>query len=81
MSLLAEYADPYSDLQTMEYKLDGNQYDDLSDFINDVKLIVSNCKQYNGDKTSNTYTAAANKLERALENSLKKRQRDLPVEG
>jgi histone acetyltransferase len=60
----------------MEYKLDGNQYDDLSDFINDVKLIVANCKQYNGEKASNTYTNAANKLEKALENSLKKRTRD-----
>ena len=60
------------DLSTMEYKLDNNHYETVEDFLADAKLMFNNCRQYNGEK--NTYTEQANKLEKALERILKKRQ-------
>lgn len=61
-----------SDLSTMEYKLDNNHYESVEDFLTDARLMFNNCRQYNGEK--NTYTQQANKLEKALERILKKRQ-------
>lgn len=56
----------------MEYKLESNNYGSVEEFMADAQLIFNNCRQYNGDK--NTYTTQANKLEKALERILKKRQ-------
>jgi len=60
------------DLSTMEYKLENNHYETIESFLDDTKLIFSNCRQYNG--VGNTYTDQARKLERALERIMKKRQ-------
>lgn len=60
------------DLSTMESKLENNHYDTIESFMDDVRLMCANCRQYNGDK--NTYTAQANKLEKAAERILRKRQ-------
>jgi histone acetyltransferase len=61
-----------ADLSTMEFKLDNNHYESVEQFVTDASLMFNNCRQYNGDK--NTYTQQANKLEKALERILKKRQ-------
>ncbi|KAJ9092781.1 hypothetical protein QFC21_006656 [Naganishia friedmannii] len=61
------------DLQTMELKLESNHYKDLEEFTRDVKLIVANCKQYNGHSNDNSYTKAANALEKAFSKILVKR--------
>jgi histone acetyltransferase len=60
-----------SDLQTMEYKLENNHYASIDDFLNDAHLIFTNCRRYNGEKS--TYTTQANKLEKALERIMRKR--------
>lgn len=36
------------DLQRMEEKLDNAEYNTFSEFKNDFKLIVNNCRLYNG---------------------------------
>lgn len=36
------------DLSTMEEKLEGGSYKSLSQFKHDFRLIVDNCRQYNG---------------------------------
>lgn len=36
------------DLQKMEEKLDNGEYLTFADFRNDFKLIVNNCRLYNG---------------------------------
>lgn len=36
------------DLLKMEDKLDNGEYNKFSDFRNDFKLIVNNCRLYNG---------------------------------
>lgn len=36
------------DLQQMEERLDSGQYMTFTDFRNDFKLIVNNCRLYNG---------------------------------
>ena len=56
----------------MEFKLESNHYESVEDFVSDARLMFNNCRQYNGEK--NTYTHQANKLEKALERILKKRQ-------
>jgi len=57
------------DLETMEYKLDGNQYNILDDFLADAKAIFDNCRSYNAE-TSN-YVKNANKLEAYLRERVK----------
>lgn len=37
------------DLLKMEDKLDNGEYQKFSDFRNDFKLIVNNCRLYNGN--------------------------------
>lgn len=61
------------DLSTMELKWESNHYKDLEEFVRDAKLIIANCRQYNGVSTSNQYSAAAAGLEKALQKSLEKR--------
>jgi len=36
------------DLSTMEEKLEAGSYKNLSQFKRDFRLIVDNCRQYNG---------------------------------
>lgn len=36
------------DLQTVQAKLDSGMYANRNEFVKDIKLIVSNCIQYNG---------------------------------
>jgi histone acetyltransferase len=60
------------DLSTMEHKLENNHYNSVEEFLTDARLIFDNCRQYNGEKS--TYTNQANKLEKALDKILKKRQ-------
>lgn len=36
------------DLKTMEEKLENGSYKNLSQFKRDFRLIVDNCRQYNG---------------------------------
>lgn len=36
------------DLSTMEEKLEGGSYKSLSQFKHDFRLIIDNCRQYNG---------------------------------
>jgi histone acetyltransferase len=67
-----------TDLSTMEDKLENNHYGGIDDFLADAKLIFDNCRKYNGDK--NTYSQQANKLEKALERIMKKRQQDVVTE-
>lgn len=42
------------DLQRMEEKLDSAEYNTFSEFKNDFKLIVNNCRLYNG-QNNGTY--------------------------
>lgn len=60
-----------ADLSTMESKLDNNHYATVEDFVSDARLMLNNCRQYNG--TGNQYANLANKLERSLDRILKKR--------
>jgi histone acetyltransferase len=55
----------------MEYKLDNNHYASIDDFVHDAQLIFINCRRYNGEKS--TYTTQANKLEKALDRIMQKR--------
>lgn len=61
----------------METKLENNHYEGIDDFLADARLIFANCRQYNGEK--NTYTTQANKLEKALDRIMKKRQESTVV--
>jgi hypothetical protein len=38
------------DLHRMERKLDSGRYNSFTEFKNDFKLIVENCKKYNGSE-------------------------------
>lgn len=42
------------DLQQMEERLDKGQYLTFTTFRNDFKLIVNNCRLYNGQNNGNT---------------------------
>lgn len=52
------------DLQTMGTKLKEGQYDSPKAFVEDVKLIISNCRQYNRPTTQ--FYKAAGTLERSM---------------
>ncbi len=56
----------------MESKLENNHYDTIESFTADVHLMLANCRKYNGEK--NTYATQANRMEKALERILRKRQ-------
>lgn len=58
------------DLQKMEDKLDNGEYLTFGDFRNDFKLIVNNCRLYNGQ--ANEYTEMVNNLQLAFEKAKKK---------
>ncbi|KAL1117309.1 hypothetical protein AAG570_004635 [Ranatra chinensis] len=67
-----EYAPKYysviakpMDLKTMEDKLDDGQYGSLQQFKSDFKLIVDNCRQYNG--LDNEYTQMVSRLHQAFQ--------------
>lgn len=60
---MADYYDVIKvpmDLETMEVKLDANQYVGLDDFLVDARQIFQNCRVYNSE-TSN-YVKNANKV-------------------
>jgi histone acetyltransferase len=52
------------DLSTMEEKLERDLYATPRDFINDLKLIFSNCRRYNDPST--VYVKCATKLEKYM---------------
>ncbi|XP_055536475.1 protein split ends isoform X2 [Wyeomyia smithii] len=58
------------DLQKMEEKLDNGEYSSFGDFRNDFRLIVNNCRLYNGQ--ANEYTEMVNNLQLAFEKATKK---------
>uniref|UniRef100_A0A336MX90 CSON008964 protein n=1 Tax=Culicoides sonorensis TaxID=179676 RepID=A0A336MX90_CULSO len=58
------------DLQRMEEKLDDGEYNTFSEFKNDFKLIVNNCRLYNGQ--NNEYTEMVNNLQIAFEKATRK---------
>ncbi|XP_058065795.1 uncharacterized protein LOC131215423 [Anopheles bellator] len=58
------------DLQKMEEKLDNGEYAMFGDFQYDFKLIVNNCRLYNGQ--ANEYTEMVNNLQLAFERARKK---------
>ncbi|KAI8040555.1 hypothetical protein M5D96_006498 [Drosophila gunungcola] len=58
------------DLLKMEDKLDSGEYHKFSEFRNDFRLIVNNCRLYNGH--NNEYTEMVNNLQDAFEKATKK---------
>lgn len=52
------------DLSTMEERLENGFYSTPKDFIGDIKLIFSNCRQYNDPTT--IYAKCAGKLEKYM---------------
>ncbi|KAK3295997.1 Bromodomain-containing protein [Chaetomium fimeti] len=52
------------DLSTMEERLERDSYDTPKDLVADLKLIFSNCRQYND--TSTVYSKCAAKLEKYM---------------
>ncbi|XP_055688249.1 uncharacterized protein LOC129792878 isoform X2 [Lutzomyia longipalpis] len=58
------------DLLKMEEKLDNGEYATFTEFRNDFKLIVNNCRLYNGQ--NNEYTEMVNNLQEAFEKGTKK---------
>ncbi|KAG2150897.1 hypothetical protein DEU56DRAFT_778957 [Suillus clintonianus] len=52
------------DFSTMEHKLDTNQYSSLKFFLDDVQLVVDNCKLYNPE--TSIYHRNAVKLEKFM---------------
>ncbi|XP_043804423.1 protein split ends-like isoform X1 [Apis laboriosa] len=56
------------DLSTMEEKLENSLYKSLSEFKRDFRLIVDNCRQYNG--SDNEYTEMAFNLKEAFDKAV-----------
>ncbi|XP_035719781.1 protein split ends-like isoform X2 [Vespa mandarinia] len=56
------------DLSTMEEKLEGGSYKSISQFKRDFRLIVDNCRQYNG--SDNEYTEMAINLKEAFDKAV-----------
>ncbi|KAF7891387.1 uncharacterized protein EAF02_001712 [Botrytis sinoallii] len=57
------------DLQTMQQKLDQGLYDTPKAFVEDVKLIIKNCRQYN--KPNTTFCKNVAKLERDMKDFIR----------
>ncbi|RIA86014.1 hypothetical protein C1645_780659 [Glomus cerebriforme] len=57
------------DLMTIESKVENNCYKTLDDYIQDVRLIFSNCRMYNAEGT--IYVKCANGLEKYFNERLK----------
>lgn len=55
----------------MEEKLKAGKYNSIDAFVEDVQLIVDNCKSYNPEST--VYYKNADKLEEAFHEILEKR--------
>jgi len=49
------------DLSTLDQKLKSDQYGTVQDFVNDFRLIINNCRRFNGD--NHPVTAAAMALD------------------
>nr|XP_012138018.1 PREDICTED: PHD finger protein rhinoceros isoform X3 [Megachile rotundata] len=56
------------DLSTMEEKLENGLYKNLNEFKRDFRLIVDNCRQYNG--SDNEYTEMAFNLKEAFDKAV-----------
>ena len=52
------------DLSIIRRKLESDEYQSLTDFVSDVKLMFENCREYNGD--SSAYGEAANRFEQQM---------------
>lgn len=63
------------DLQTMERKLNNNEYADLDGFMDDFKQILWNCLTFNG--ADNPVTA----MSRSMEASFYRHMKDIPSEA
>jgi len=64
---VADYYDVITnpmDLQTMGEKLEQDAYVTPKDFVDDVKLILNNCRKYNNETTP--YAKCANRLEKYM---------------
>ncbi|KAI9744474.1 MAG: histone acetyltransferase [Claussenomyces sp. TS43310] len=57
------------DLETMETKLEADNYATPEDFVKDATLIFKNCRQYNNETTP--YAKSANKLEKYMWQQIK----------
>ncbi|KDN44416.1 hypothetical protein RSAG8_05463, partial [Rhizoctonia solani AG-8 WAC10335] len=57
------------DLSLMEFKLENNAYATIDDFVDDARLMLSNCKTYNPEST--VYHKTAIRMEKALQDILK----------
>lgn len=57
------------DLSTMEVKLENNRYEKMENFIYDARLVLNNCRMYNGENTS--YFKYANRLEKFFNSKIK----------
>ena len=60
-----------TDLTTMEFKLENDQYESVDQFVYDAKLIYTNCKSYNNETT--TYYKNASKLEKFMRDQIRER--------
>ncbi|CAE6411297.1 unnamed protein product [Rhizoctonia solani] len=57
------------DLSLMDFKLENNAYATIDDFVDDARLMLSNCKTYNPETT--VYHKTAIRMEKALQDILK----------
>lgn len=62
---------PLLDFETMEVKLESNQYPTLETFTADAQLVFNNCRTYNAEGSN--YVKNANKLEKYLKERQKVR--------
>jgi histone acetyltransferase len=62
-----------SDLNTMEHKLETNQYPSLRGFIDDAQLIFDNCRLYNPE--GSVYAKNATRMEKFLKDQVAERMR------
>lgn len=60
-----------TDLNTMEHKLETNQYASLRGFIDDAQLIFDNCRLYNPE--GSVYAKNATKMEKFLKDQVAER--------
>jgi hypothetical protein len=62
-----------SDLNTMEHKLETNQYSSLRGFIDDAQLVFDNCRLYNPE--GSVYAKNATRMEKFLKDQVAERMR------
>jgi bromodomain-containing factor 1 len=62
------------ELQTMERKLNNNEYADVESFVDDFKQIVENCTAFNGPEHTIT------QMSKSMESAFYRHMKDLPGE-